>query len=100
VPMIRHLLGLPPARATPSLRARLTASIPSEAGRTDYQPVRWELREGEVFAEPVFGKSNLIFTLVRAGGVVRVPPEVTGLSAGSVVDVMLFDSWQGTGSDT
>jgi molybdopterin molybdotransferase len=99
VPMIRHLLGLPPARTTPRLRARLTASIPSEAGRTDYQPVRWELREGEVFAEPVFGKSNLIFTLVRAGGVVRVPPEVTGLSAGSVVDVMLFDSWQGTGSD-
>jgi len=99
VPMIRRLLGLPPALLTPTLRARLTANVPSEAGRTDYQPVVYEIRDGEVFAEPVFGKSNLIFTLVRSGGVVRVPPEVTGLPAGSVVDVVLFESWQGIGSD-
>ncbi|HDN04405.1 MAG TPA: hypothetical protein ENF27_00535 [Chloroflexi bacterium] len=34
-------------------------------------------------AEPVFGKSNLIFVLTRADDLVRIPPVVTGLEAGS-----------------
>ena len=41
-------------------------------------------------ADPVFGKSNLIFTLVRADGLVRIPPDATGLSAGERVEVRLF----------
>ena len=48
-------------------------NIPSEAGREDYVPVRVTGEEGSFDAEPVFGKSNLIFTLVRADGLVRVP---------------------------
>jgi molybdopterin molybdotransferase len=99
-PVIRHLLGLPPLAAIPTLRARLIGSIPSEAGRTDYQPVRWQAHDGEIFAEPVFGKSNLIFTLIRAGGVVCIPADATGLEAGTMVEVIPFESWIGrsTGS--
>jgi molybdopterin molybdotransferase len=41
-------------------------------------------------AEPIFGKSNLIFTLVAADGLLRIPPEVTGVSAGEEVEVILF----------
>jgi molybdopterin molybdotransferase len=41
-------------------------------------------------AEPVFGKSNLIFTLARADGLLRIPPDATGLSAGELVEVVLF----------
>ncbi|MEZ4558127.1 MAG: hypothetical protein R2854_17110 [Caldilineaceae bacterium] len=33
--------------------------------------VRLETREGELWAVPVFGKSNLIYTLVHAEGMVK-----------------------------
>jgi molybdopterin molybdotransferase len=41
-------------------------------------------------AEPIFGKSNLIFTLARADGLLRIPPDATGLAAGEQVEVILF----------
>ena len=40
-------------------------------------------------AEPIFGKSNLIFTLAAADGLLRIPPDATGLSAGETVEVIL-----------
>jgi molybdopterin molybdotransferase len=40
--------------------------------------------------KPVFGKSNLIFTIVRADGLVRVPTDANGLAAGELVEVLLF----------
>jgi len=40
-------------------------------------------------AEPVFGKSNLIFTLARADGLVRIPAAANGLEAGEIVEVFL-----------
>ena len=41
-------------------------------------------------AEPIFGKSNLIFTLIRADGLVRVPLDRAGLYAGETVPVRRF----------
>lgn len=41
-------------------------------------------------AEPVFGKSNLIFTLIRADGLVKVPLDKAGLYAGEEANVRLF----------
>ena len=38
---------------------------------------------------PVFGKSNLIFTLSRSDGVVEVPLNSNGIPAGSTVTVTL-----------
>jgi molybdopterin molybdotransferase len=90
LPAIRHLLGLRGPQATPSVEARLTTNVASVAGREDYQPVRLEVSPEGWLAEPVFGKSNSIFTLVRADGLVRIPPEATGLGAGSLVDVRLL----------
>jgi molybdopterin molybdotransferase len=89
-PLLRRLLGVQAPRLTPRVSARLTANIPSEAGREDYVPVRVSGDDGAFEAEPVFGKSNLIFTLVRADGLVRVPPEANGLPAGAQVEVLLF----------
>jgi molybdopterin molybdotransferase len=89
-PLLRRLLGVQAPRLMPRVSARLTANIPSEAGREDYVPVRVAGDEGAFEAEPVFGKSNLIFTLVRADGLVRVPPEANGLPAGAQVEVLLF----------
>ena len=45
--------------------------------------------EGELTADPVFGKSNLIYTLVRADGAVKVPLNRGGLYAGDEVEVRL-----------
>jgi molybdopterin molybdotransferase len=89
-PLLHRLLGVQAPRLTPRVAARLTTNIPSEAGREDYVPVRVSGEEGAFVAEPVFGKSNLIFTLVRADGLVRVPPEANGLPAGTQVEVLLF----------
>ena len=41
-------------------------------------------------AEPIFSKSNLIFSLVAADGLIRIPPDATGLEAGEQVQVFLF----------
>ena len=39
---------------------------------------------------PIFGKSNLIYTLVRADGLIVVPLNMGGLVAGELVEVRLF----------
>ncbi len=95
VPVIEKLLGaLPKPKA--SVQARLTVNLPSQAGREDWWPVRLlpsprGRGQGEGFlADPIFGKSNLIFTLASADGLLRIPPDATGLSAGEVVEVILI----------
>ncbi len=90
VPMIWHLLGAsePPQRRIP---ARLGANIAGAAGREDYVAVRLHFSDSDLpTAEPIFGKSNLIYTLVHAAGLVRVPLDSTGLREGERVDVQLF----------
>ncbi len=90
-PYLRRLSGeareLP---AGPRLRAILTRSYASDAGKEDYVRVR-VTREGEAWrAEPLLGKSTLLMTLVEADGLVTVPQGVEGLEAGTEVEVRLF----------
>ena len=90
-PAIFHLSGCAEIPPLPTMQAILARDIPSVAGREDYVPVRLERsNESDVNAVPVFGKSNLIYTLVRAGGIVKVPLDKSGLYAGEVADVRLF----------
>jgi len=89
-PMVRRLAGSRQPTITASVQARLAVNVPSEAGREDYLPARLEASPQGWIADPVFGKSNLIFTLVRADGLIRIPSEITGLPAGSRVDVVPF----------
>ncbi|MCL4531144.1 MAG: molybdopterin molybdotransferase MoeA [Chloroflexi bacterium] len=105
VPVIEKLLGEIP-RPRPTVTARLTVNLPSQAGREDWIAVRlipiplsldpslraeWGEGGRETWqAEPIFGKSNLIFTLAAADGLLRIPPDATGLSAGEMVDVLLI----------
>ena len=100
VPTIYHLQGTnaPQPRI---VTARLTHNVASTAGREDYVPGRFvppptitpgteaETSQGN-WVEPVFGKSNLIFTLVRADGVIVVPLNSNGLTSGTRADVRLF----------
>ena len=89
VPVIGALMGLK-ARPRPSVPARLALNLASQAGREDWVPVQLLREAGGYRAEPIFGKSNLIFTLARADGLLRIPPDATGLDAGEVVEVFLF----------
>jgi molybdopterin molybdotransferase len=107
VPVIEKLLGaLPKPKAT--ILAQLTVNLPSQAGREDWWPVKLTtetqshadlkasrlhdsvLSQAEFRAEPIFGKSNLIFTLAAADGLLRIHPDATGLSAGEMVEVYLL----------
>jgi molybdopterin molybdotransferase len=73
-----------------AVTAELTHNIASTTGREDYVPVVLAFRDGRYFADPVFGESNLITTLVRASGLVKVPLDKHGLNAGESVSVRLF----------
>lgn len=90
MPVIEHRLGLNAPRPRPAIHARLAVNVPSQAGREDYLPVRLILQEGTWMAEPIFYKSNLIFTLARADGLLKIPADATGVEAGSLVSVEIL----------
>ena len=74
-----------------TVSARLSRNIASAAGREDFVQVRLERRpDGGLDAVPVFGKSNLIFTLVRSAGMLKIPLDAGGLNEGAQVEVVLF----------
>lgn len=89
-PLLRRLLGMTDQPFDASIPARLALNLPSQAGREDWVAVRLVDAPAGLSAEPVFGKSNLIFTLARADGLVRIPPAATGLEAGQIVQVVLI----------
>jgi len=70
--------------------AVLTLPLRSRPGREDYVACTLDTTTaGELRATPLFGKSNLIFTLVRADGLIVVPLDQSGLPAGAAVRVIV-----------
>lgn len=90
VPVLRSLLGLSGEAWQSAVRAVLTINLASQAGREDYFPVQLIRKGDTLFAEPIFYKSNLIFTLARADGLVKILASATGLGVGEEVDVQLL----------
>jgi molybdopterin molybdotransferase len=74
----------------PVVRATLTASCRSEAGKEDYVRVRLCRTDDGWLAEPLLGKSTLIRPMVEADGLVVIAENLEGLEAGAGVDVLLF----------
>ncbi|RLC93674.1 MAG: molybdopterin molybdenumtransferase MoeA [Chloroflexi bacterium] len=72
------------------VKARLTRNIASAAGREDYVPVKLHEQDGEMLAEPVFGKSNLLSNMMRADGMAQVPLDRNGLAEGESALVIPF----------
>ena len=89
-PVVHALLGLRRAPFQPGVPARLSLNLPSQAGREDWIPVRLVPVADGYLADPVFGKSNLIFSLARADGLVCIPADATGLPAGELVQVVIL----------
>ena len=98
IPVIESLLGLAEIGAHFMIQAKLTTNVPSQAGREDWVAGRLYSDQSAGFpgglaryiVDPIFSKSNLIFSLVRANCLIRVPADATGLSAGELVEVQLL----------
>ncbi|MEZ4673814.1 MAG: molybdopterin molybdotransferase MoeA [Caldilineaceae bacterium] len=87
-PTIRLLLGAV-APAQQQVQAKLARNVSSTTGREDYVQVRLEQRDDGLWAVPVFGKSTLIYTLVNAEGVIKIPLDSNGIRAHEWVTVYL-----------
>jgi len=87
--ILERLQGIEPIKGV-QVRAELTKNLPSAPGRTDYVRVSLVKKEGKWLAEPIFGKSGLISTLVKSDGIVEIPSQSEGISKGNQVVVRLF----------
>lgn len=71
--------------------AVLTHNVASRPGREDYVPATFERdADGAWHATPIFGASNLIFTLVRADGAIVVPLDRSGIPAGERAQIVVL----------
>ena len=89
-PVIQALMGRTESPVARGVHARLTKDIRSATGREDHVQVKLIESDNGMLADPVFGKSNLISTLVEADGVLVVPLDDGGLYAGDEVFVRIY----------
>jgi molybdopterin molybdotransferase len=88
-PLVRRLAGeREPDADARGIDAVLALDLPSRPSREDYVPCRLDGRSDPPQATPIFGESNLIFTLVRSDGLAIVPFDRSGLHAGERVRVI------------
>ena len=66
-------------------------SVSSSPGRLELVPVALEQSGDGYVASPIMGKPNLIGTLIRAQGHVRVPEGSEGLEKGQRVVVEILE---------
>jgi molybdopterin molybdotransferase len=99
VPFLKRLSGEDQSFpfACQHLEAELARNINSSNGRDDYIRVRLHLKDGRLVAEPVFGKSGLISSLIHAHGLLLIDRNTEGLYQGQKVKVRLFSSSAGRG---
>ena len=88
-PLLRRWTGLPPTQPE-TIEALLTRKVHSSAG--DLEMLRVTVgRVGErVVAAPLSRGAGVISSLVRADGLVFIPPGIQGLEAGERVTVRLY----------
>jgi molybdopterin molybdotransferase len=91
LPAIRRMMGkLPYSR--PLGRARLTHGISSPEGKQQMVRGAYAVDRGGAFVTPVGGHgSHLIGDLATSNALVVVPPEVTAVNAGDMVQVLKLD---------
>jgi len=91
-PLIRKFQGFSQPRhlSLHRINARITRNYPSQPGREEYLRVRLTQNQGEWHAEPVFGKSGLIFPLVEADGLLVIHRDSEGLYQGDSAEVLLL----------
>ncbi len=90
-PYVEHLGGRVERGAPrPELSARLSRNVPSVQGRVDFLRVRVEERDGELWADPVLGRSAVLRSMVQSHGLVEIDRDTEGLDRGAEVRVRLL----------
>jgi molybdopterin molybdotransferase len=91
-PFLRYLEGeaLDREPAGRQKQAILASSVHSAQGREEYVRVTLERRGNGWLARPVFGKSGMVSSLVRADGFFMIPVHAEGIAGGETVTVYLF----------
>lgn len=72
------------------VKAKLSAGVPSNHGRSEFVAARIERSDSDAIATPIRGKSGLISQLSGADGFFVVPRNCEGLPVGAEVEVHLF----------
>ena len=72
------------------LKAKISRNVPSQVGRTDFIRVQLEIRDNQLWAIPVFGKSGLITNMVKSDGLIEITQNKEGINAGELVNVTLY----------
>jgi molybdopterin molybdotransferase len=86
---LEHIAGIrPQPQINTRLSARLSRNVASAQGRVDYIRIRLFDKDGELWAEPILGKSGLINTMVKADGLIEIDMNAEGLDKGSEVAVI------------
>lgn len=90
-PLLRRWTGR--ARSEPvTLQAEITRKVHSSAGDLEYLRVVVGRVGDRVVAAPLARGAGVISSLVRADGIVAIPPGVQGIEAGEQVTVRLYRS--------
>ncbi|TIH19309.1 molybdopterin molybdenumtransferase MoeA [Marinifilum sp. JC120] len=91
VPFIRQLMGQKDAFSTSGrtmIQAELGRNTVSKPGREDYVRMKLINREdGLPLAEPIYGKSGLLKTMIQADGLMIIPADTEGFYAGNTVNI-------------
>lgn len=89
-PLIERLLGRTHVPPVAWVRAILTVNVDSLVGREEWIPVRLIQKENYIEADPIFFKSNLIFQLSNADGLMKIEADETGKTSHSEVEVLVL----------
>ncbi len=88
-PLLYRIQGLEPADAE-KVEAFMGRKLPSKPGLEEHVRVILGRVRDRVVAIPLAGGAGMMTSLVRADGMLRVPPEVSGFSEGDSVPVELL----------
>ncbi|MBE3594427.1 MAG: molybdopterin biosynthesis protein [Candidatus Carbobacillus altaicus] len=88
-PLLYRVLGQQPPEAV-RVKARLGRRIVSQMGTSDFIRVSLGEVSGRLVANPLSRAAGVTTSLVRADGLITVPPEVLGYEQGETVEVELF----------
>jgi putative molybdopterin biosynthesis protein len=90
-PLLARWTGRP-AHEPPTLEGTLTRKVHSSAGDLEYLRVTVGRVGEKIVVAPLARGAGVLTSLVRADGIVRIPPGVQGLEAGECVTVHLYRS--------
>uniref|UniRef100_A0A7C4EM47 Molybdopterin molybdenumtransferase n=1 Tax=Thermodesulfovibrio aggregans TaxID=86166 RepID=A0A7C4EM47_9BACT len=90
-PVIERMLGLTDKIFKKFIKAKISRSIHSQAGRQDFIRVSLEEKNGFLWANPLLSKSGLIMSLAKADGIVHISADLLGIEEGEEVNVEIID---------